>query len=332
MHKKVKRFYIHYKKKLKKNLTIKILHFLLNCSFMKDNFSTFSLSAMIFAGACASANALDFNDRFYGKAQANVGYYAGFYSGDVKNAIDDAKNANEDNNSVSHSISAGVGFNVFYKLNDKVHPFAGLNVEGKYAFKNEFVKDNKFQNFLNVNAKLGSSFKVSKDLDVRPYALVGMSVNQYKTKEQTEAINVGGINRLYGTPEQNGNGKYDAALAYAQYNNIFTSSNYYDPNTIKVYTSNNAFDTSFFNMGPNGGTALYSNVENLNTGNGIDNFTNALASRGINYFDASEQLLEDDIATSNILRITDNGNARGETLGFAFFWGFYSFISTISFC
>ena len=274
---------------------------------------------MIFAGACASANALDFNDRFYGKAQANVGYYAGFYSGDVKNAIDDAKNANEDNNSVSHSISAGVGFNVFYKLNDKVHPFAGLNVEGKYAFKNEFVKDNKFQNFLNVNAKLGSSFKVSKDLDVRPYALVGMSVNQYKTKEQTEAINVGGVNRLYGTPEQNGNGKYDAALAYAQYNNIFTSSNYYDPNTIKVYTSNNAFDTSIFNMGPNGGTALYSNVENLNTGNGIDNFTNALASRGINYFDASEQLLEDGIATSNILRITRITDGLVEAEGFAFF-------------
>ena len=279
--------------------------------------STLSLSAMILASAGSSAFALDFNDKFYGKAQAGIRYSAGFYSGDVKNAIDEAKTAGEKTNKTSHSITANVGFNVFYKLNDKIHPFAGLNVEGKYAFNNEFVKDNNFQNFLNVNAKLGSSFKVSKDLNIRPYALVGMSVNQYKTKERVDAVENANVNMLYGTAEQNANGKYDAALAYAQYNNMFSMSDFYDPATVKVYASNSAFKNSEFNTNTvDDGSEVYSYIKNLNTGTNIDNFTSALKNAGINYYDVSEQLFGDDMATSNILRVTGN---NGETLGYAFF-------------
>ena len=224
--------------------------------------STLSLSAMILASAGSSALAMDFNDKFYGKAQAGIGYSAGFYSGDVKNAIDEAKTAGEKTNKTSHSIKADVGFNVFYKATDKINPFVGLNVEGKYAFNNEFVKNSNFQNFLNVNAKLGSSFKVSKDLNIRPYALVGMSVNQYKTKEQVNVMENANVNMLYGTAEQNANGKYDAALAYVQYmfiQNVGGNVDLpFDIDSVKVYAS------SRYVVGP------YTNVEKLGGDNGMD--------------------------------------------------------------
>ena len=286
--------------------------------FMKSSLSTISLSAMIFAGVGASASAIDFNDKFYGKAQVSAGYYAGLYSGDVKDMIDSTP---LDVNALTHSVALSAGFNVFYKAIENLHPFVGLDVQGKYTINGEFVKDvASFQNFLNVNAKLGSSFKVSKGLDIRPYALVGMSVNQYKTKERVDAVENVNVNMLYGTAEQNGNGKYDAALAYVQYNNIYTGSAYYDPNTIKVYTSNDVFKDTMFNTHMYGGGSgeLYSNIENLNTGTNIDNFVQALGGKGISYIDETHQLFESNRteATSNMLLIRD-GNSR--VLGYAFF-------------
>ncbi len=274
---------------------------------------------MILAGAGSSALAMDFNDKFYGKAQAGIGYSAGFYSGDVKDAIDQAKSAGEKTNANSHSISASVGFNAFYKLNDKIHPFAGLNVEGKYAFNNEFVKNHNFQNFLNVNAKLGSSFKVSKDLNIRPYALVGMSVNQYKQKENAYAETGETFNRLYGTPEQNANGKYDAALALVQYMFVNNAANTdidladlpFNMNSVKVYTSDRNFEGSPYNARYHGYsyTNSYTNFENLGGYNGVDlnDFISKLQNLGFTP-DYDETMLEQYGVTSNLIKFLDYGN------------------------
>ncbi|GEM_PF-3593653 len=277
--------------------------------------STLSLSAMILAGAGSSALAMDFNDKFYGKAQAGIGYSAGFYSGDVKDAIDQAKSAGEKTNKTSHSISASVGFNAFYKATDKINPFVGLNVEGKYAFNNEFVKNHNFQNFLNVNAKLGSSFKVNNDLSVRPYALVGMSVNQYKQKENAYAETGETFNRLYGTDEQNANGKYDAALAYAQHEFMKNPTDNYtalfDIDSVKVYTSNSGFmDSAYNHLRRDGYPQFYTNIENLETGNDgydLNDFISTLKNLGFAP-DYNETMLERYGLTSNLIKFRMNNN------------------------
>jgi opacity protein-like surface antigen len=129
------------------------------------------LSTVIASSAITSANALDFNDKFYGKANVKIGYNYNNYK--VKDT--DLKNQ-------SHGVNAGAGFDVFFKATNNIHPFAGLEVNGNYMFKG-FVKNQsgyEFNQFFNTNVRFGASFKVNKDLSINPYGLVGFNVSRYK--------------------------------------------------------------------------------------------------------------------------------------------------------
>lgn len=139
------------------------------------------LSIVLSTVAYSVAQSVEFGDaKFYGKMNAKIGYNAVFYQGTVSDKIKFAKEAEEQNNPVAHSVNASVGFDVFYKATRVIHPFAGLEVGGSYALKGDFIKDNTFNQFLNVNARLGTSFKINRNLSIRPYGIIGFNVSQYK--------------------------------------------------------------------------------------------------------------------------------------------------------
>ena len=142
------------------------------------------LSATILASASSAANAYNFNDKIYGKAQFNVGYSLQGYSGDVKDSIDLSDEMGEKVNKINHAITLGAGYNVYYKYNSFINPFVGLEAQGRIPVAgHEYVEGAKLLDVFRFNAKFGAKMNIAKDIDVQPYALLGMNVMQIKTSD-----------------------------------------------------------------------------------------------------------------------------------------------------
>ena len=119
--------------------------------------------------------AIEITKDVYAKVGGKIGYNAQFYQGDIKII--------SDKNKVAHAVNISAQADFFYKATNVIHPFAGIEIGGNYNINNEFVKDNKFNQYLNVNFRLGSSFKINKDLSIRPYGLVGFNVSENKNPD-----------------------------------------------------------------------------------------------------------------------------------------------------
>lgn len=153
-------------------------------------------STALALGVTANANAMDFGKKFYGKANATIGYSLQVIDGELKNELDEIKEYDYDVNKLTHGLTLGVGYNVYYKLNNFINPFVGLNIEGRIPLKTEifyynsgdgfFVNKYKFTDFLSVYARLGAKLKASKYVDVAPYYLLGFDV--FKSEERYNDI------------------------------------------------------------------------------------------------------------------------------------------------
>ena len=102
-------------------------------------------------GINGSANAIDFGSDFYGRATANVGYNFQGFAGDVKKDIDSAKDFGAIVNKYNQNIMFGVGFHIYYKASDLIHPFIGLEANYKLPiFGKELIQYDKVE-FTGVN-------------------------------------------------------------------------------------------------------------------------------------------------------------------------------------
>ena len=113
------------------------------------------------------------------------GYSATFYQSWINQLIQESKDPTQ---SVVHSLNLSIGVDTFYKYKDWAHPFLGVELAGSNNFNNEFIKDSKFNQYLNVNFRFGSTFKINEDLALRPYGLIGFNISEIKyTKNPEEA-------------------------------------------------------------------------------------------------------------------------------------------------
>ena len=159
---------------------------------MKNNFVLSSLPA--FALLANVANGMEFNDKFYGKANAKIGIGFQTYSGFLKDVIQAEEDFGDNGtNKYNWAVNFGVGYDVFYKASDLFHPFVGLEAKGRVPFAGlHFVRDHRFNEFFNLHARFGSKINVNKDFSVLPYYLLGFNVAKYdyiNVQEQTDVIN-----------------------------------------------------------------------------------------------------------------------------------------------
>ena len=142
-------------------------------------------SVALAALATGSANAYDFNDKIYGKAHVDVGYSVQFFLNSLKDEIKSDKDNGADTNIISHYITVGGGYNIYYKANELIHPFAGAEIYGRIPVGGQKLIgyggwNTYFTDFLHINGKLGTKINVCKNVAVAPYAVIGMNFSQYK--------------------------------------------------------------------------------------------------------------------------------------------------------
>ena len=134
------------------------------------------LSATILASASSVANAYNFNDKIYGKAVGKISVSAQTYTGDLKDITDQDTTGDTTINKANVALSLSAGYNLYYKVNSFLHPFIGLEAQGRvpvYGSKlldyeglraGEFVIADgykyDFKDFFRFNAKFGSKMNI----------------------------------------------------------------------------------------------------------------------------------------------------------------------------
>ncbi len=155
------------------------------------------LSSFVLAGALFAGGKSAFSDefgkipgKFYGHANAYIGYSFQKYKGFIEEQIDFHEYMEHDvsTRDRGHAIDLGLGYNVYYELNDIVHPFLGIDLRGRiplYGFK---AIDGTFSNttlrvkyleLLMLHGKFGAKFNLHKNVQLQPYALIGLSANYF---------------------------------------------------------------------------------------------------------------------------------------------------------
>ena len=140
--------------------------------------SSVLLSGLVIAGLSPVAQSIDFNDKIYGKMNV-VGMYNfnKFVDSDV-----------EEVNFDKHSIALGLGFDVYYKLMDEIHPFAGLQVKSSLPVSNLLglntreagdVSTSTYQitNIFSLEGRFGAKFNINKNISIAPYYLLGYNMS-----------------------------------------------------------------------------------------------------------------------------------------------------------
>ena len=143
------------------------------CFFFVDMKKTLTLlSAPIFASTIShNVNAVDFNDKVYGKMSFSFGYA---YQKDSSKGIEEASSGLNGVEKDYQHIILGAGYSFYYKSCDTIHPFVGLDIEGRVPVKTYIDKQDwrgqnakdywKINDFLSVHLKLGAKFVLSKIL------------------------------------------------------------------------------------------------------------------------------------------------------------------------
>ena len=80
--------------------------------------SSLLLATAVLASAGLKAEAYDFNDKIYGKANAMIGYSLDF--------LDEGEDAEDQGHHWFHNLQFQGGYNVYFKASELIHPFAGL--------------------------------------------------------------------------------------------------------------------------------------------------------------------------------------------------------------
>ncbi len=128
--------------------------------------SFLSLVAITAFSTINTANAVDFSDKFYGHIKIGIGASYQHIKG-------------SDNNKNNYAPIINVGYNVYYRLNDIINPFIGLEVRTRIAISDRVYKDRttriSHREILTMNANIGSKIKVSNNISIAPYGMVGFT-------------------------------------------------------------------------------------------------------------------------------------------------------------
>ena len=131
-------------------------------------------------------------NRFYGKVRVGVGYeYQKYAGGDIENLKDTARiTPGYDIKRSNQAPVISLGYNLYYKLNNRFALLGGLEAQGRYPVSGsnvvsfytfDSVQKVKFGEYFRLNTKFGVKTNLNKKLDVETYGIIGMNVATLKT-------------------------------------------------------------------------------------------------------------------------------------------------------
>ena len=96
-------------------------------------------------------------------------------------------------NNVNYYGLIGLGYNIYFSVHNFVHPFIGLDLQGKMPFSSTNYMDNNteyapdiarrhYHEAFLTHLKLGAKLNISDVFAVMPYALIGFNVSRFETK------------------------------------------------------------------------------------------------------------------------------------------------------
>ena len=121
-----------------------------------------------------------------------VGYeYQKYAGGDIENLKDTARiTPGYDIKRSNQAPVISLGYNLYYKLNNRFALLGGLEAQGRYPVSGsnvvsfytfDSVQKVKFGEYFRLNTKFGVKTNLNKKLDVETYGIIGMNVATLKT-------------------------------------------------------------------------------------------------------------------------------------------------------
>ena len=153
--------------------------------------SSLLLATAVLASAGLKAEAYDFNDKIYGKANAMIGYSLDF--------LDEGEDAEDQGHHWFHNLQFQGGYNVYFKASELIHPFAGLragfNAPLKAREDGEGGKTWTMNSLFYFDGVFGAKFNICKKFAVQPYAFLGYSLSR-QTNENAGVKEASNTSRL----------------------------------------------------------------------------------------------------------------------------------------
>lgn len=126
------------------------------------------------------SNAYEINDKIYTDINFSIGYAF------QKTASEGMEGLSYYGyNNKFHSFILGTGINFYYKINN-IHPFIGIDIEGRVPMDPGIFNDNEFEtkkqwvlnDFMSFHFKFGTKFVISNKIELSVYGLIGGSLLQ----------------------------------------------------------------------------------------------------------------------------------------------------------
>lgn len=162
-----------------------------------------------------NAFGVDLNEKIYGKANVKIGYSIEKVRGDVllENTIErefgqlfDMDLGNKD---YLHNLDFALGYDFYFKADNLVHPFIGVEFDVRAPLKVNTRTLTKQKNYFSADIKAGVRFnKIANNISLQPYGVFGYAllerynINWMGTTEnraeKVNALNYGaGIDVIY---------------------------------------------------------------------------------------------------------------------------------------
>ena len=177
--------------------------------------SSLLLASVISIPATLSANAYDFNDKIYGKANFKIGYSLEKVRGDVleenkfNREMEDWGFESNHNKDFLHNFDFSLGYDVYFKATNLIHPFVGAEITARAPLKIKTRDTTKQPNYFSVDLKIGSKFNhIVKNVSLQSYFAFGYALMArkndnffglgYTETEKVNALNYGcGLDLIY---------------------------------------------------------------------------------------------------------------------------------------
>ncbi|MBQ7536829.1 MAG: porin family protein [Rickettsiales bacterium] len=130
----------------------------------------------------------------YGKAYGMIGYEAQIYDGAVEKELDaEIAQGTPGVNSYNHSLALTLGYNLYFRASDAIHPFVGIVGEGRLPIHNKIVgmpfngegemPKMSYSEWAYLALKAGLKFNLCDSFALQPYGLFGGNIATLKEND-----------------------------------------------------------------------------------------------------------------------------------------------------
>ena len=157
-------------------------------SFKKTGF-LLVVCGMFYSGNALDAKSAEISNKFYSKTSAYLAYDRANFIGALDRLLETPRQYNwagsggkVRNSTTKHSLLIGFGYSVYFRLNNLVNPFVGVDANVNVSKTTTFLNANGANIVAKENGrvgfKLGAKINIVKEniFAIEPYAMAGMNI------------------------------------------------------------------------------------------------------------------------------------------------------------